>query len=141
MSSTDIRTAFERDGFFGPLDVLTRDDAKNALLQVQEELNDNSSSKFKLHLIIPAISKLSHHPQLVDAVQQALGSPNIWLWSSAINIKQAHSSGYFAPHQDATYAGLSPSSQCLTAWVALSDPVDQLEVLLSCFSQMWSTAS
>ncbi len=82
MSSTDIRTAFERDGVFGPLDVLTRYYAKNALLQVQEELNDNSSSKFKLHLIIPAISKISH-PVDVGYARGGMGATLTVLTSGA----------------------------------------------------------
>eukprot|EP00980_Cylindrotheca_fusiformis_P002483 scaffold584_cov132-Cylindrotheca_fusiformis.AAC.36 len=121
----------EEDGFFGPLDVLTQDEAKDALLQVQEELEKEKSTRFRLHLVTPAISAIAHHPKLVSAVQEALGSKDIWLWSSDINIKEPQSSGYFAPHQDATYAGLSPSKECLTAWVALSHPVGKLEGCLS----------
>ena len=130
MSSADVRNAFQRDGFVGPLDIISKEDAEIALKQVQIELSAGTC-RFKLHLILPSISDIAHHPKLVRAVQQALDSDKIWLWSSDINIKQANSSGYFAPHQDCTYAGLTPSYDCLTAWVALSDPVGELEGCLS----------
>ena len=67
----------------------------------------------------------------VAAVKDALSSENKWLWSFDINTKEERSTGFFAPHQDATYAGLSPSYQCLTAWLALSDPFGVNE---GCFS-------
>ena len=65
------------------------------------------------------------------AVKAALNSEDIMLWSSDINIKQPNSPGFYAPHQDSTYAGLSPSSSVLTAWVALSNPVGEKEGCLS----------
>jgi len=110
---------------------LTNGEAKQALTQFQTELASSKNNRFKLHLTLPEISIIAHHPVLVQAVQQALNSPNMWLWSSDINIKQPNSKGYFAPHQDATYAGLKPSSICLTAWIALSDPVGEQEGCLS----------
>lgn len=131
MSSTDVQEHFDENGFVGPIDVVTVEESQAAWKQVEEELAMEDSSRFKLHLILPAVSKIAHHPALVKAVQEALGSSNIWLWSSDINIKQPNSPGFFAPHQDATYAGLSPSSKTLTAWIALSDPVGEPEGCLS----------
>lgn len=131
MASTDIRDSFDKNGFVGPINVLTQEECQTAWKQVQEDIAKEGSSRFKLHLILPTISKIAHHPVLVKAVQEALGNPDIWLWSSDINIKQPNSPGFFAPHQDATYAGLSPSSKVLTAWVALSDPVGEREGCLS----------
>jgi len=131
-----IQRTFQRDGFFGPLNIVSKGEAEEALTQVLEELDSKqSATRFELHLILPAISKIAHHPCLVKAVQHALNSEDIWLWSSDINIKQPNSSGYYAPHQDATYAGLVPSNQCLTAWVALSNPVGETEGCLSFYAQ------
>jgi non-heme Fe2+,alpha-ketoglutarate-dependent halogenase len=129
-SSSSLQDTFERDGFLGPLDILTHEQAETALDEVREELSSSKepqASRFKLHLFLPTISAIAHHPALVKAVQQALGTDDILLWSSDINIKPKRSPGLFCPHQDSTFAGLSPPNKCLTAWVALSDPVGQDE--------------
>ncbi|KAL3797352.1 hypothetical protein HJC23_010478 [Cyclotella cryptica] len=130
-TSTDIHKSFQQDGFVGPLDILTAQEAHDALLEVQNELSNLNASRFKLHLILPSISRIAHHPTLVEAVKSALACDDILLWSSDINIKEPKSAGFYAPHQDATYAGLFPSSGVLTAWVALSHPVGEREGCLS----------
>ena len=77
------------------------------------------------------MDQIAHHPNLITAVKDALDSEDIWLWSSDINTKKEQSTNFFAPHQDATYSGLLPASQCVTVWVALSDPVGENEGCLS----------
>ena len=125
--TNQIYKAFSRDGFFGPLDILAPREAEEALIEVQTELSREGSSRFKLHLILPSISRIAHHPKLIKAVRAALNSNNIMLWSSDVNIKDPKSPGFYAPHQDCTYAGLYPSCSILTAWIALSDPVGMKE--------------
>jgi hypothetical protein len=51
--------------------------------------------------------------------------------SSDINLKLPQSTGFFAPRQDATYAGLTPACKCLTAWVKISDYIGEQEGCLS----------
>jgi non-haem Fe2+, alpha-ketoglutarate-dependent halogenase len=131
-------------GFTGPIDVLTQTEATQAFEEVcQELLVDpdtqtllqstpcSSSDRFKLHLILPTLDYIAHHPLVINAVHEALQTQDVYLWSSDINWKPPHSTGFFAPHQDSTYAGLSPPSKCLTAWIALSDPVGEDEGCLS----------
>jgi ectoine hydroxylase-related dioxygenase (phytanoyl-CoA dioxygenase family) len=148
-SLSTIQQNFESQGFAGPIDVLTLEEARSALSESLKQLelcpplaaayqhqeNAFARNRFKLHLILPALDAIAHHPVVVSAVQQALQTEDILLWSSDINIKPANSHGFFAPHQDSTYAGLSPPSKCLTAWVALSDPVGKDEGCLSFFPQ------
>ena len=125
-----IHKLFQRDGFIGPIDIISKEEAHDALIEVQNELSRQESgntSRFKLHLILPTISKIAHNPKLIEAVKAALNSNDIMLWSSDINTKQPNSSGFYAPHQDCAYAGLSPSCLVLTAWIALSHPVGEAE--------------
>jgi len=110
---------------------VTREEATIALAEVEEEIK-RSRNRFKLHLALPSISSIAHHPKLIETVKEALNSQDIWLWSSDVNIKEPETSNCFAPHQESTYAGLEPSKECLTAWVALSDPVGEKEGCL-CF--------
>lgn len=131
MPPKDIRRLFEEDGFVGPLNIVTREEAWIALTEVETEIKC-SRNRFKLHLVLPSIASIAFHPKLIEAVKEALGSDDIWLWSSDVNIKEPETSNYFAPHQDSTYAGLEPLKECLTAWVALSDPVGENEGCL-CF--------
>ena len=129
--SNDTNQSYHQDGFTGPLDIINAEEAHVALKEVENELSNSNASRFKLHLVLPSISKIAHHPKLVNEVKAALNSDDIMLWSSDINIKQPNSPGFYAPHQDCTYAGLSPSSSVLTAWIALSDPVGVREGCLS----------
>ena len=124
-----LTNSFQADGFVGPLSILTREETQQAYQEYMEwkkSLPNQSMSgnaRFKPHLYVPFVNRLVHHPKLVSAVQQALATDNILLWSSDFNIKEPYSEGCYALHQDSTYAGLSPASKSLTAWIALSDPV------------------
>lgn len=143
-SSTTIGPYYKENGFVGPIDVLKEAEAKQALDEVSSELRVvdphvplvlRGDERFKLHLILRSIDFIAHHPTIVAAVQEALQTKDVFLWSSDINWKPPQSEGFFAPHQDSTYAGLSPSSRCVTAWVALSDPVGEMEGCLSFYQR------
>ncbi|KAG7342447.1 phytanoyl-CoA dioxygenase family protein [Nitzschia inconspicua] len=144
-SGSSTSHQYDVNGFTGPIDVLTQDEAKHALNEVCTELlvdpdtqirkTDRNNGRFKLHLILPTIDSIAHHPLVIEAVQNALQTCDLCLWSSDINWKDPNSDGFFAPHQDSTYAGLSPPSKCLTAWIALSDPVGETEGCLSFYPQ------
>jgi ectoine hydroxylase-related dioxygenase (phytanoyl-CoA dioxygenase family) len=83
--------------------------------------------RFKPHLHLVFVNRIVHHPALISAVQQVLQTKNLLLWSCDFNIKYPETEAWYPPHQDATYAGLHPTNQCVTAWVALSDPVSDKE--------------
>ena len=97
----------------------------------------NNTNRFKLHLVLPTLDRIAHHPRIIAAVRACLPpTNNLVLWSSDINLKLADQSGrYFAPHQDATYAGLQPPMHCVTVWLALSDPVGRKDGCLSFYAQ------
>ena len=143
---------FEANGFAGPISGLSRDEARAAFIQATECANINQNriisntydtgdggdgsllqgnQRFKVHLFLSEINHIARHPAVLQAVREALQTPHIALWSSDINIKEPHSQQYFSAHQDATYTGLYPANQCLTVWVALSDPVGTDEGCMS----------
>ena len=74
----------------GPLDILTREEAEEALIEVMDELcpessndvSDSSASpnRFRLHLVLPTLARIAHHPRLVQLVKDALGCKEILLW-------------------------------------------------------------
>lgn len=143
VSGTSLHHDYEKNGFAGPIDVLVQEEARSAFDEVCSELKidpatrvlkaNRSVDRFKLHLILPALDAIAHHPLVISAVQEALQTQDVYLWSSDINWKAPNSNGFFAPHQDSTYSGLYPASRCLTAWIALSDPVGENEGCLSFF--------
>jgi chlorinating enzyme len=143
-SKDELAINFWDNGVVGPLTILSDDEAAQVQKEFEEWINslqhlktssgnEESTTKlqiycsgnlrFKPHLHLSFANRLVRHPTLVDSVQRALGSRDIFCWSSDFNIKDPQTEGCFAPHQDATYAGLFPADQVITAWVALSDRV------------------
>lgn len=73
------------------------------------------------HLLFNWVYELIHHPKIRDAVKGIVG-PDILCWSTNFFIKEPNNDGNFVSwHQDATYWGLEPHDQVITAWLALSD--------------------
>jgi hypothetical protein len=77
MNTNIIHQPFEEDGFVGPLNILTPHEARQALHQVQNKLSKENANRFKLHLFLPTISRIAHHPRLIDVVRAALDSNDI----------------------------------------------------------------
>ena len=87
------------------------------------QYNQKNNNLFKSHLFVPYINHLIRNPQLIRAVQTVLQTNDIRCWSCDFNIRPSNASTMISPHQDATYAGLTPCDEVVTAWIALSDPV------------------
>ncbi len=73
----------------------------------------------KPHLLFPWLAEMVRHPRVLDAVEDALGTPDLLCWASAFFAKDAGDGAFVSWHQDATYWGLS-SPDVVTAWVALT---------------------
>lgn len=132
----------QNDGCYFPLPVITREKASIILGELYSwEASRRQSScdedggvvqrqlagddRFDLHLLFPWAASLVRHPTIINAVREALGTDNILVWSSDINNKPPHSQKYISPHQDSTYANLTPASGAVTAWVALTDASEE----------------
>lgn len=123
-------------GFIGPVD-LQLSAAEIAAISKEYETwkCDSNASRFKCHLILPAINRyLVRNEKLIQIVQELLATENILCWSTDWNIKYAGKGGVYLPHQDSTYAGLSPPNKVLTVWIAISDPVFELDGCLHFWS-------
>ena len=130
-AASSLAALYDSHGFVGPIEILSRDEANHALQAFHEwteSLTDQQVKgdlRFKMHLFLPFVNRIVRHPKLVEAVQQVLQTKHVLLWSCDFNVKEPNTEMRFSPHQDATYAGLSPADQCVTAWVALSHPVGE----------------
>jgi hypothetical protein len=116
--------AYNRDGFVGPIDLLTTAEAAQLRAKVEEVEAEMGSQiqqrcKIKAHLPFTFLCDVISHPKLLDAVEDIIG-PNILCWGSSFFQKEAHDPGFVSWHQDSTYYGLEPPDT-LTAWLAISD--------------------
>jgi hypothetical protein len=102
----------------------------------------SGDGRFKIHLLLPWAWELVHHPVLVRAARECLGTGDVWCWSTDVNVKEPLASAqpggaasilfpYCAWHQDAAFAKMDPLSGALTAWVALT-PSDAESGCLYC---------
>ncbi|KAK3241007.1 hypothetical protein CYMTET_49194 [Cymbomonas tetramitiformis] len=117
-----LATKFREQGFLSPVRVLSPDQARTLRADLEAYECDHSlrgNKRFKLHLLTRWAAQLVRHPRILEVVQAILG-PDILVWSSDVNIKGPSSDSFFSWHQDATYAGLAPSEDVLTCWLALS---------------------
>jgi ectoine hydroxylase-related dioxygenase (phytanoyl-CoA dioxygenase family) len=155
-SDTLVVERFRLQGFVSPLAVLTAEAASRCYQQFLEyertvlSLPRQSSAspttptdndrripesalsgddRFKTHLLLPWAWDLVHHPALVNAVKECLGTQDLWCWSTDLNIKEPSSDSLYAWHQDAAYAKMDPSSDALTAWVAVTPSTVELGCL------------
>ena len=72
------------------------------------------------YVFLPWVDALVRHPRILDAVEDLIG-PDLLVYTATWFIKEAHSPAFAAWHQDATYFGIVPNDQHVTAWVALTD--------------------
>lgn len=116
--------AYHRDGFVGPIDLLSTDEAAELRRRVEDVeaqwgAQIQSRCKIKAHLPFRFLCDVISHPRLLDAVEDIIG-PDILCWGSSFFQKEAHDPGFVSWHQDSTYYGLEPPDT-LTAWIAISD--------------------
>ena len=115
--------AYHRDGFVSPIEVMSETQAAAYLEKLEAAERDypreiNPENRNNPHLSFKFLDELVHHPIIVDAVEDLIGS-NISLWGSVLFIKEPQTKGYVSWHQDATYVGIKPHD-FVTPWLALT---------------------
>jgi ectoine hydroxylase-related dioxygenase (phytanoyl-CoA dioxygenase family) len=124
----DQIAAYERDGYVCPVDAFPADRARawRDKLEAFERTEGQKMSRghnFKPHLLFPWVDEIVHAPEVLDAVEDLIGS-DIRLFHLSVWPKDAGSGTFVSWHQDATYFALEPACH-VTAWVALTDaPVE-----------------
>ncbi|MDC1033211.1 phytanoyl-CoA dioxygenase family protein [Candidatus Pelagibacter sp.] len=115
---------YEDEGFVSPINILSKEEAKevrNEIELIEKELPEEleKSGRYNAHLISPLLDKITHNPEILDAVQSLIGE-NILVCGTTLFIKNPNENGFVSYHQDAKYIGLEPHNW-VTAWVALTD--------------------
>lgn len=114
---------FHEHGYVSPIDVMSEYEAGVYLQRLEQAEHDypneiNPENRNNAHLSFSFLDELVHHPVIVDAVEDLIGS-NISLWGSVLFIKEPQTKGYVSWHQDATYVGIKPHD-FVTPWLALT---------------------
>lgn len=120
-----IAAAYDRDGFFLPIDIMSPAEAKviRADLEAAEaELADDPEKLRILHTypdrLLPSFDQLIRNKALIAAASAVLG-PDLMVWSAGLFIKEARSTKIVSWHQDLTYWGLDDAEET-TCWFAVS---------------------
>jgi non-heme Fe2+,alpha-ketoglutarate-dependent halogenase len=114
---------FHDEGYLSPIDVMSEHEAQGYRCQLEEIERDypgdiNAQNRNNAHLVFSPLDELVHHPVIVDAVEDLIGS-DISLWGSVLFIKEPQTGGFVSWHQDATYMGIEPHD-FVTPWLALT---------------------
>jgi len=116
-------SAYRRDGFLCPLDVMSPVESRKYRKALEEDEATHGNQfhdvyRHSPHLLTDWAWELVHNERLLDAVEDLLG-PNLLCWDTTVFPKPANSTQYISWHQDITYWGLDSGEVC-TAWLALS---------------------
>ncbi len=125
-----MQSAYARDGFYFPIDVMAADQAARYRAQleaIEAEIHDDIDKRRALRrhssLVLPFVDEIARLPTVLDPVEAILG-PNILILDSPFFIKEANSPHFVAWHQDLHYWGLDKEDE-VTAWIALSPATKQ----------------
>jgi len=118
---TGLRKIYDKDGYLSPIDIITKDEAKNHRnrLELAENKIGSLHYKSKVHTIIKSAYELATNRKMLDIVEKILG-PNILLYNVTYIIKEPKTMSHVSWHQDLTYWGFSHDDQ-VSAWLALSE--------------------
>jgi ectoine hydroxylase-related dioxygenase (phytanoyl-CoA dioxygenase family) len=121
LSAADIEH-YREFGYVAPIRVLDEAEARDYRMKletVEERFAGGADYlRFKPHLLFTCLDRLIRHPEILDAVEGAIG-PNILCWATNFFTKEPRTTNFISWHQDLTYWGLDPAD-IVTAWVALS---------------------
>jgi len=114
---------WHRDGFVAPVDVLSEAQAADFRLRLEQAEQRwpqalTGVGRNNAHLSFSFLDELSHHPIIIDAVEDLIG-PNLLICGTVLFIKEAHDDAFVSFHQDVTYMGLEPHDG-VSAWLALT---------------------
>lgn len=128
--SEQQRQFYEENGYLFPLRVFDEKETGEFRRQFNDYTEQNRERLRKLiprerravyaltHLMLPWVYQMASHPQVLDAVEGAIG-PNILIWGSDWFVKFPGDAAFISWHQDGAYWGLQPP-KVTTAWIALS---------------------
>ncbi|MGB0505902.1 MAG: phytanoyl-CoA dioxygenase family protein [Pikeienuella sp.] len=125
----DQIAAYHRDGFLSPVTVMTEEEAADfrARFEAAEAKWPEATQgvhRNNAHLNLTVLDELTHHPAILDAVEDLLG-PDLLICGTVLFIKEAGDPGFVSWHQDVKYMGLDPYEDAVTIWLALTPSTNE----------------
>ncbi|MEM7268857.1 MAG: phytanoyl-CoA dioxygenase family protein [Pseudomonadota bacterium] len=125
LDGTQLKQVYERDGYAFPFRAMSAEDARSYRDRLEAHEAEHGGPlqhkwRHQTHLLFTWADEVIRHPAILDRVEDVIG-PNILCWVTNFFIKEPQTPDFVSWHQDATYWGLEPHDQILTAWVALSN--------------------
>lgn len=121
---TKLKEEFERNGWVGPIQIMSKAEAlalKELVLKAENEKKlMNSDYRCKSNVLFPFVDQVSRNPILIDALSQLIG-PNIHCWDTLFWLKKVNDGKDVSFHQDATYWNFDQKHLAVTAWFAFDD--------------------
>ena len=110
--TSDQLKQYEEDGYVSPIDVLSKDEAKEVrdeieLIEKKWPNELEGLGRNYIHLISPTFDKICNNIKILDAVESLIGK-NILICGTTLFIKNPNEKGFVSFHQDAKYIGLEP---------------------------------
>ena len=123
LSSNQLKQ-YEDKGFVSPIDIFSKDKAKEIRNEIELIENERpgeleKSGRYNAHLISPLLDEVAHNSEILDAVESLIGK-DILVCGTTLFIKNPNEKGFVSYHQDAKYIGLEPHNW-VTAWVAITE--------------------
>lgn len=121
---TSLKEQYERNGWLGPIEIMSRDDASKYKELILEADKDHdlmkSDYRCKSNVLFPWVDEISRSPRLIEVISQLIG-PNFHCWDTLFWIKKPGDGKNVSYHQDATYWNFDKPTSALTVWFAFDD--------------------
>ena len=115
----DARAAFARDGYYGPIRVLSEAAAEACRRRLEALIAAHPAAAARLdqksHLLAPWLDRLVRHPAMLDVAESLFG-PDLLCESSAFR-RKLPGPGHAGWHQDTMYIKIAP---IVTFWLAFT---------------------
>jgi non-heme Fe2+,alpha-ketoglutarate-dependent halogenase len=116
----EARAAYERDGYFAPIPVLSESEAGAVRRRLEDmEARHPAAARrhySKTHLLAPWLDELARHSGIVDVAESLFG-PDLLCCNCAFRSKMP-GPAHAAWHQDAMYMKIEPA---VSVWLAISE--------------------
>lgn len=123
-----LKEEYELNGFIGPLEIMSRDDAlalRDLVIKTEEEKHlMNSDYRCKSNVLFSWVDTISRNPRLIEYISQIIG-PNIHCWDTLFWIKKPGDGKDVSFHQDATYWNFDNKDKAVTVWFAFDDVIPE----------------
>mgnify|MGYP001797573766 CR=1 FL=1 len=125
LDGSALKDVYDRDGYAFPFRAMGAEQARayRDMLEAHEAAHGGPLQhqwRHQMHMLFTWVDEIVRAPAILDRVEDVIG-PDILVWGANFFIKEPNTPDFVSWHQDATYWGLEPHDQIITAWLALSD--------------------